>query len=70
MFYNNLKEVEKIVDYCKEMKIKFNNNVIYEYFVQIKNYIREYEDGFKHNNKKIEKKFSKVAKDLKKVCEY
>ena len=53
LFYNNLKEVGKIVDYCKEMKIEFNNNiVIYEFFVQIKNFIREYEDGFKHNNKK------------------
>ena len=33
-FYNNLKQVGKIVDYCKEMKIEFNDNiVIYEYFL-------------------------------------
>ena len=56
MFYDNLKEVEKIVDYCKKMKIEFNDNiVIYGFFIQIRNFIREYEEGFKHNNKKIEK---------------
>ena len=71
LFYNNLKEVEKIVDYCKEMKIEFNDNiVIYEFFLQIDNFIREYEYGFKHKNKKKLKKFNKVAKDLKKICEY
>ena len=40
------------------------------FFIQIGNFIREYEDGFKHKNKKIEKKFNKVAKDLKKICDY
>ena len=60
LFHNNLKEVEKIVDYCKEMKIEFNNNiVIYKLFVQIENFIREYKDGFKHKNKKIEKSLIK-----------
>ena len=60
LFYNNLKQVGKIVDYCKEIKIELNDNVvIYEYFVQIKNCIREYEDGFKHDNKKIEKSLIK-----------
>ena len=69
-FYNNLKKVGKIVDYCKEMKLAFNDNiVIYEYFVQIKNFILEYEDGFKHN-KKIEEKFNKVGKNLKKILDY
>ena len=53
------------------MKIEFNDNiVIYEYFAQIRNFIREYEDGFKHDNIKIEKKFNKVAEDLKKICDY
>ena len=71
LFYNNLKKVEKFVDYCKKMKIEFNDNiVIYEFFIQIGNFIREYEEGFKHNNKKIEKKFNKVAKDLNKICDY
>ena len=71
LFYIILKKVGKIVDYCKEMKIEFNDNVvIYEYFAQIRNFIRECEDGFKHDNKKIEKKFNKVAEDLKKICDY
>ena len=57
--------VLQIVDYCKEMKIEFNDNiVIYEYFAQIRNFIMEYEDGFKHDNIKIEKKFNKVAEDM------
>ena len=60
LFYNNLKEVEKIVDHCKKMKIEFNDNiVIYEFFIQIGNFIREYEEGFKHKNKKIEKSLIK-----------
>ena len=41
--------------------------LFFNFLIQIDNFIREYEDGFKHNNKKIEKKFNKVAKDLKKV---
>ena len=72
LFYNNLKEVEKFVDYCNIMKIEFNDNiVIYEFFIQIRNFIREYE-GYKqkHKNKKIEKKFNKVVKDLNKICDY
>ena len=40
-------------------------NVIYIFFGQIGNFIREYEDGFKHNNKKM---FNEVAKKLKKIC--
>ena len=61
LFYNNLKEVEKIVDYCKEMKLTYVDikNVIYIFFGQIGNFIREYEDGFKHNNKKVEKSLMK-----------
>ena len=71
LFLNNLKEIEKLVDYCKEMKIELEIvNVIYNFFEQIRNFITEYEDGFKHKNKKIERKFNKVAKDLKKLCDY
>ena len=70
MFYNNLKEVEKIVDYCKKIEIEHQDeDAFFNFFIQIDNFIREYEVGFKHN-KKIEKKFNKVAKDLKKICEY
>ena len=70
MFYNNLKEVEKLVDYCKKIEIDHQDeDAVLNFFIQIDNFIREYEDGFKHN-KKIEKKFNKVAKDLKKICEY
>ena len=68
MFYNSLKEVEKIVDYCKKIEIVHQDeDAFLNFFIQIDNFIREYEDGFKHDNKKIEKKFNKVAKDLKKV---
>ena len=71
MFYNNLQEVEKLVDYCKKIEIDpQDEDAFFNFFIQIYNFIREYEDGFKHNNKKIEKKFNKVAKDLKKICEY
>ena len=70
MFYNNLKEVEKIVDYCKKIEIEYQDeDAFFNFFIQIDNFIREYEVGFKHN-KKIEKKFNEVAKDLKKICEY
>ena len=53
MFYNNLKEVEKIVDYCKKIEIEHQDeDAFFNFFIQIDNFIREYEDGFKHNNKK------------------
>ena len=67
-FCECLKLVGKNVDYCEQMKIEFNDNiVIYYYFAQMDNFIREYEDRFKHENKKIEKKFNVIAKKLKKV---
>ena len=70
LFYNNLKEVQKIVDYCKKIEIDYLDEVaFYKFFIEINNFITEYEDGFKHNNKKIEKKFYKVAKELKEICE-
>ena len=60
MFYNNLKEVEKLVDYCKEIEVGHQNkDAFFNFFTQIRNFIREYEDGFKHNNKKIEKSLIK-----------
>ena len=71
LFYNNLKEVQKLVDYCKKIEIYHQDEVaFFNFFTQIRNFIREYEEGFKHNNKKNRKKFNKVAKDLKKICEY
>ena len=71
LFYNNLEEVEKLVDYCKKIEIDHQDeDACFNFFIQIDNFIREYEDGFKHNNKNIEKMFNKVAKDLKKLCEY
>ena len=67
--YNNLKEEQKIVDYCKKIEIDHQDeDVFYKFFIQIDNFITEYEDGFKHSNKKIEKKFNKVAKELKEIC--
>ena len=53
LFYNNIKEVQKIVDYCKTIEIDYLDEVVfYKFFIQIKNFITEYEDGFKHNNNK------------------
>ena len=53
MLYNNLKEVQKIVDYCKNMKIETNGSVVlYMLFRVIDKFVRESEDGFKHKNKK------------------
>ena len=69
LFYNNLTEVEKLVDYCKKIERNFQGKIaFYRFFEQIGNFIREYKHGFKHNNKKIEKKFNKVAKELEKIC--
>ena len=60
MFYNNLKEVEKLVDYCQKIEIDHQDkDAFFNFFIQIDNFIREYEDGFKHNNKKIEKSLIK-----------
>ena len=57
MFYNNLKEVEKIVDYCKNMKIEAcESYVLQMLFRFIDRFISEYQDGFKHKNKKNRKK--------------
>ena len=68
MFYNILKEMEKLVNCCKEIKMEFNQNrIFYSFFEEIGFFIREYDKGFKHKNKKIERKFNKVAKDLKKL---
>ena len=54
------------------MKIEASqgNKVISTFFRFIKKFIKEYEDGFKHNNKNIEEKFNKVGKDLKKICKF
>ena len=47
LFYNNLKEVQEIVDYCKKIEIDHQDeNVFYRFFVQIDKFITEYEDGF------------------------
>ena len=73
MFNHELKELENLVEHCKKIEFNVNNlddHVLFKFFEEIDNFIREYEDGFKHKNKKIEKKFNKVAKDLKKICEY
>ena len=60
MFYNNLKEVEKLVDYCQKIEIDHQDeDAFFNFFIQIDNFIREYEDGFKHNNKKMEKSLIK-----------
>ena len=46
MFYNNLKEVKKIVHYCKKIEIDHQNeDAFFNFFIQIDNFIREYEYG-------------------------
>ena len=70
MFYNNLKEAEKIIDYCKNMKIETNDSAaLYDLFRYINRFVEESEDGFKHKNKKLEKKFNKLANELEKLCD-
>ena len=46
-----------------------DEHVLFKFFEGIENFIREYEEGFKHENKKIEKKFNSIAKVLKKVTD-
>ena len=47
LFYNNLKEVEKIVDYCKKIEIVHQDkDAFFNFFTQIRKFIREYEEGF------------------------
>ena len=53
-----------------KIEARQGNKVISTFFRFTKNFIKEYEDGFKHNNKKIEEKFNKVGKDLKKICKF
>ena len=56
MFYNNLTEVEKLVDYCKKIEINFQGKIaFYRFFEQIGNFIREYKNGFKHDKKNRKK---------------
>ena len=70
LFYNILKEIEKIIKDCKNMKIESNNcAALYMLFMHIKSFVEESEDGFKHKNKKLEKKFNKLAKELDKLCD-
>ena len=70
MFYHQLKELEKLVEHCKKIEFNVNNlreHVLFKFFEGIHDFIREYVEAFKHKNKKIEKKFNKVAEILKKV---
>ena len=60
LFHNNLKEVEKIVGYCKKIEIDEQDEVVfYRFFIHINDFIKEYKDRFKHDNKKIEKSLIK-----------
>ena len=70
MFYNNLKKLERIIDYCKDMIIETNNcSALYDMFNYIERFVEESKNGFKHKNKKLEKKFNKLAKELEELCE-
>ena len=62
-FYHELKKLEKLVDECQDFHEKGRlEHVLFIFFKGINDFIREYKDVFKHNNKKIEKKFYKIAK--------
>ena len=70
MLYHELKELEKLVEHCKKIVFNVSNlkvHVLFKFFEGIDDFITEYVEGFKHKNKKIEKKSNKIAKDLKKV---
>ena len=70
LFYNNLKETEKIIKDCKNMKIVTNDaTALLNLFEYIDRFICESRDGFKHNNKMLENKFHKVAEKLEKLCD-
>ena len=70
MFYHELNKLERLVEHCKEIDFNVSDldeHVLFKFFEGIENFIREYVEGFKHENKKIENKFNKIAKILKKV---
>ena len=65
MFYHELKQLEKLVEHCKEIEFNVSDldeHVLFNFFEGIENSIREYVEGFKHENKKIENTFNKIAK--------
>ena len=52
LFYNILKEIEKNIEDCKNMKIEGNDcTAIYTLFVHIDRFIEESENGFKDKKK-------------------
>ena len=65
-FYHELKKLEKFVNECEDIREKGKSEevVIFLFFEGIYNFMREYKEGFKHKNKKIEKKFNKIGKKL------
>ena len=68
MFYNILKEIEKLVDQCKPIEEEYvGYTIIINFFEGISDFMREYKLGFKHNNKRIEKKFYKIAKKIEEL---
>ena len=64
-FYHELKKLEKLVGECQDFREKGRSeHVIFIFFKGIYYFIREYKEGFKHKNKKIEKKFNKIGKKI------
>ena len=63
MFYNILKEIEKLVDQCKPIEEEHvGYSIIIDFFKGILDFMREYKLGFKHHNKKIKKKVLQNSK--------
>ena len=65
-FYHELKKLEKFVDECKDFRETpiSEYRVIIIFFKGILLFMRKYKEGFKHKNKKIEKKFNKIGKKM------
>ena len=63
-FYHELKKLEKFVDECQDFRETpiSEYRVIIIFFKGIQLFMRKYKEGFKHKNKKIEKKFNKIGK--------
>ena len=60
--------MSSIVKIKKEFDVNdLDEHVLFKFFEGIEKCIREYVEGFKHENKKIEKEFNSIAKILKKV---
>ena len=72
-FYKHLKKIENIIKDCEHMELETNEESSFDkVFTNIVRFLYKSAYGFKHNNKKLQKKFHKVAEDLwgKEICPF